>query len=124
MIGNDGSRHAYIVQNPSAKQARREERVLQLLRVAESIVDKKIISRRNNVSFNVQSIVPLSAFVRMIQDDVSFVSFEDVYTKYCRQAQIQPEDPVFYFRDAMTKGIESLSIAFKKGVRFLLFLER
>lgn len=122
MIGNDGSRTAFVVQNPSGRQSRREERVVQLLRMADAIVDKKIISKRHGLSLGVQNIVPLSAFVRLIQDNESFVSLEDVYEKHCRNVGILPEDPILYFRDCMLKGIETLQIPFKKGSVDLLNL--
>ena len=122
MIGNDGSRTGFIVQNPSSRQSRREEKVVQLLRMADAIVDKKIISKRHNLSLSVQNIVPLSAFVRLIQDNDSFVSLESIYEKHCRQVGILPEDPVLYFRDCMLKGIEILQIPFKKGSVDLLNL--
>lgn len=122
MIGNDGSRSTFIVQNPSSRQSRREERVVQLLRMADAIVDKKIISKRHSLSLGVQSIVPLSAFVRLIQDHESFVSLEDVFEKHCRQVGILPEDPMLYFRDCMFKGMDTLQIPFKKGSVDLLNL--
>lgn len=122
MIGNDGSRSSFIVQNPSSRQSRREERVVQLLRMADAIVDKKIISKRHSLSLGIQNIVPLSAFVRLIEDHESFVSLEDVYEKHCRQVGILPEDPMLYFRDCMFKGMETLQIPFKKGSVDLLNL--
>ena len=122
MIGNDGSRTAFVVQNPSGRQSRREERVVQLLRMADAIVDKKIISKRHSLSLGVQNIVPLSAFVRLIQDNESFVSFEDVYDKHCKNMGILSEDPILYFRDCMLKGIDTLQIPFKKGSVDLLNL--
>lgn len=122
MIGNDGSRTAFVVQNPAGRQSRREERVVQLLRMADAIVDKKIISKRHGLSLGVQNIVPLSAFVRLIQDNESFVSLEDVYEKHCKNAGILPEDPILYFRDCMLKGIDTLQIPFKKGSVDLLNL--
>lgn len=122
MVGNDGSRTSFIVQNPSSRQSRREERVIQLLRMADAIVDKKIVSKRHSLSLGVQNIIPLSAFVRLIQDQESFVSLEDVYEKHCHRVGILPEDPILYFRDCMLKGIETLQIPFKKGSVDLLNL--
>lgn len=122
MIGSDGSRTAFIIQNPSSRQSRREERMVQLMRMADAIVDKKIISRRHGLGFHVQNIVPLSAFVRLIEDPQAFTSLEDVYEWHCKQAGISPDDPVLYFRDSMYKGIESLQIPFKKGSVDLLNL--
>lgn len=122
MIGSDGGRYAFIIQNPSSRQSRREERMIQLMRMADAIVDKKIISRRHGLSFNPQNIVPLSAFVRLISDNATFTSFEDVYEWHCKQLGILPEDAILYFRDCMYKGIESLQIPFKKGSVDLLNL--
>ena len=122
MIGQDGSRTEFIIQNPSGRQSRREERVMQLLRFAESIIDKKVFSRRHHSSFSVQNIVPLSGFVRLIQDSSSYVSFEGVYEGHCRLRGIQPEDPLIYFRDCLIKGIEGLQVPFKKGSVDLLNL--
>ena len=122
MIGSDGSRSAFIIQNPSSRQSRREERMIQLMRMADAIVEKKIISRRHGLGFHVQNIIPLSAFVRLIEDPQAFCSLEDVYEWHCKQVGMRPEDPVLYFRDSMYKGIESLQIPFKKGSVDLLNL--
>ncbi len=122
MFGSDGSRTAFIIQNPSSRQSRREERMVQLMRMADSIVDKKIISRRHGLGFHVQNIIPLSAFVRLIEDPQSFCSLEDVYYWHCKQVGMRAEDPILYFRDSMYKGIESLQIPFKKGSVDLLNL--
>ena len=122
MVGSDGSRTPFIVQNPSSRQSRREERVVQLLRMADAIVDKNIVSKRHSLSLCVQNIVPISAFVRLIQDHDGFVSLEDVYERHCRQVGILPEDTLLYFRDAMLKGINALQIPFKKGSVDLLNL--
>lgn len=122
MLGNDGSRNTFIVQNPSSRQSRREERVIQFLRMTDAIIDKKIISKRLSLSFNIQVIVPLSSFVRLVQDNSCFTSLEDVYEQHCRRVNILPEDPILYFRDCMFKGIESLNIPFKKGSVDLLNL--
>lgn len=122
MIGNDGSRSSFIVQNPSSRQSRREERLVQLLRMADAIVDKKVVTKRHSLSLGVQKIVPLSAFVRLIEDNGSYVSLEDIYEKYCKHVGFLPEDPVLYFRDCMFKGIEALQVPFKKGSVDLLNL--
>lgn len=122
MIGSDGSRTAFIIQNPSSRQSRREERMVQLMRMADAIVDKKIISRRQGLGFHVQNIIPLSAFVRLIEDAPTFTSLEDVYEWHCKRVGMAPEDPILYFRDCMYKGIETLQIPFKKGSVDLLNL--
>jgi transformation/transcription domain-associated protein len=122
MCGSDGSKTAFIIQNPTSRQSRREERMVQMMRMADAIVDKKIISRRHGLGFHVQNIVPLSAFVRLIEDPQAFCSLEDVYEWHCKQVGMRPEDPVLYFRDSMYKGIESLQIPFKKGSVDLLNL--
>lgn len=61
-------------------------------------------------------VVPLSNHVRIIGDDQSYVSLEDVYEDYCENNGTQSDEVVVHFRDAMASALKKYNIALVKGV--------
>ena len=122
--GHDGSKYPFIVQNPAARHARREERIMQLFRILNTVLDRRKESRKRSLGFHMPLVVPLSTHVRIIQDDVSYVSLEDVYERHCESIGIHPDDVVLYFRDEMTNGLEKYNIQWKRGNPELLNLRQ
>ncbi|KAL1304180.1 hypothetical protein AAFC00_000604 [Neodothiora populina] len=94
--GHDGSLHPFAVQHPTARHSRREERILQLFRIFNSILAKKKESRRRGLQFHLPLMVPLSPTIRMIQDDASYVSLQGIYEDYCRRNGINKDEPVLF----------------------------
>ncbi|TID23090.1 hypothetical protein E2P81_ATG02207 [Venturia nashicola] len=94
--GHDGSVHPYQVQHPAGRSCRREERILQLFRIFNEVLMKRKESRRRNLQFNLPAMIPLSPAVRMIEDDVSYMSLQSVYEDFCRKNGINKDEPVLY----------------------------
>jgi transformation/transcription domain-associated protein len=94
--GHDGSVHPFAVQHPTGRYCRREERILQLFRLFNETLQKRRETRRRNLQFNLPVMVPLSPAVRIIADDASYVTLQTVYEDYCRQNNMQKEDPILY----------------------------
>ncbi|KAJ3404672.1 hypothetical protein HDU80_002517 [Chytriomyces hyalinus] len=99
--GHDGSLHPFVVQHPAARNCRREERVIQLFRICNSVLERKKESRRRGLSFHLPIIVPLSPIVRIIQDDTSYKSLQDIYEQHCADSGIHKEEPILYFIQRM-----------------------
>lgn len=83
----EGRLHVFAVQNPAARHSRREERIFQLLRFLNSVIERKKETRRREISFAVPDIVPLSGHVRIIADSPSFISLEDLLSEHLKKRQ-------------------------------------
>ncbi|KAF1346069.1 hypothetical protein BDV97DRAFT_424127 [Delphinella strobiligena] len=94
--GHDGSVHPFAIQHPAARHSRREERILQLFRIFNSILAKKKESRRRGLLFHLPLMVPLSPNIRMVQDDASYISLQGIYEDYCRRNGINKDEPVLF----------------------------
>ena len=68
-IGSDGRTHGFLIQNPVARHGRKEERLLQLLRLVRGSLSRKLRTRRRNLQIAVPVIISLSSHARMIQED-------------------------------------------------------
>jgi transformation/transcription domain-associated protein len=112
--GHDGSIHAFAVQTPTNRYSRREERILQLLRLYNDQLDKSRETRRRNLKFNLPAIIPVSPTFRLIQDDESYVSLQGVYEDWCRKVEVQKDDPVL-FQIEKQRAIGQLGIAIPNG---------
>ncbi|CAO3646140.1 unnamed protein product [Cunninghamella echinulata] len=103
--GHDGSLHPFIIQNPAARQFRREERLMQLFRLLNNVLERRSESRVRNLAFHLPAIVPLAPNVRMVQDDPSYYTLHDIYEDYCDTVQMHKDDPMVYFADKLKKNI-------------------
>ncbi len=106
--GHDGSIHIFAVQSPAARHCRREERILQLFRMFNVILMKRKESRRRNLQFHLPLMVPLSPNVRLVQDDVSYVTLQGIYDDYCRRNGMNKDDPVLYTMEKL-RALNSVS---------------
>lgn len=93
--GSDGAIYPFAVQNPSGRQTRREERIFQLFRFLDVALRRGILARRRGLNFNVPAVVPISAHVRLLADDSSFVNFEEVLNRYCEANGVDSCDEIF-----------------------------
>ena len=103
--GYDGSLHPFAVQQPVTKHCRREEKIIQLFRILNSVLARKKESRRRELFFHVPLIVPLAPQLRIIEDDASYVSLQDVYEDYCDTHGIRKDEILFYYASRMRRNI-------------------
>lgn len=120
---NDGSIHPFIIQNPSGRAARREEKLMQMFRVLNVILKKKKGTSSRGSTFNMPAIIPLSSHVRMIQDESSQVTLEEVYEDYCLQSNLHPDDVIMYYKNFLKRGIEKFELTAKKSPTDILSLK-
>ncbi|KAJ3121303.1 hypothetical protein HK098_003792 [Nowakowskiella sp. JEL0407] len=105
--GHDGSLHPFIIQHPAGRYCRREERILQLFRILNGTLENKKESRRRNLVFHLPTIIPLALAVRLVQDDITYKSLQEIYEDYCRSQGIHKEDPIVYHLSRMKEIVMS-----------------
>ncbi|KAJ3029169.1 UNVERIFIED_CONTAM: hypothetical protein HDU68_012852 [Siphonaria sp. JEL0065] len=99
--GHDGSLHPFIVQHPAARNCRREERIIQLFRIFNSVLQRKKESRRRGLQFHLPVIVPLAPMVRIVADDPSYRTLHEIFEEHCHESGIHRDDPILYFIQKM-----------------------
>lgn len=62
---------------------------------------KRKETRQRNLSFHMPVIVPLSANARIVEDDPSNVSLQDIYEDHCDRMGFQRDDPIFFQLDLL-----------------------
>jgi transformation/transcription domain-associated protein len=104
-----------MVQNPAARHGRREERIIQLFRILNGVLQRRKESRMRNLSFHLPIIVPLAPHVRLVQDDPSYCSLQEIYEDHCDNVGIHRDEPIMYFIEKIRANIDA-----KKAVRIIL----
>nr|KAJ3422805.1 hypothetical protein HK105_006243 [Polyrhizophydium stewartii] len=94
--GHDGSQHRFIVQHPAARHCRRDERILQLFRILNEAIGRKKETRRRNLRFHLPIVVPLAPQIRLVEDDRSNITLQDIYESHCLKVGIHKDDPVIF----------------------------
>ncbi|KAL5487751.1 TRA1 [Sanghuangporus weigelae] len=91
--GHDGVKFNFAVQQPAARWIRREERVMQLFRTFNHALTRRKESRKRNLQFHLPWTVSLNPSVRIITNDSSYVSLQDIYDRHCEEIGITREEP-------------------------------
>ncbi|KNC98645.1 histone acetyltransferase TRA1 [Spizellomyces punctatus DAOM BR117] len=112
--GHDGTFHPFSVQHPAARHCRREERIIQLFRILNSVMERRRESRRRNLSFHLPIIVPLAPTVRLVQDDPSYITLQEIWEDYCAQKGQHKDDPIMFYINRMRDVYASEEFA-KRG---------
>lgn len=115
MVGHDGSNHQFKVQNPAGRNSRREERVIQLFRIMNAVLEKKKDSRQRNLQFHLPTIVPLAPNVRLVQDDASYVSLHDIMDDHCKRMRYHRDEPLLHYTRTMKAAIAHKKEGFVEG---------
>ncbi|TDZ59852.1 Transcription-associated protein 1 [Colletotrichum trifolii] len=96
MRGHDGSIHSWAVQHPAARHCRREERILQLFRQLNQTLARRKESRRRDLQFTLPLMVPLAPHIRIVQEDTSYITLQNIYEDHCRRHNMSKDDPVLF----------------------------
>ncbi|KAJ3319442.1 hypothetical protein HDV06_006328 [Boothiomyces sp. JEL0866] len=99
--GHDGSTHPFILQHPATKQCRREEKTNQFFRLLNDTLDRRIGSRSRNLYFSLPIVVPLAPQTRLVQDDPSNVSLQEIYEDYAKKNGFKKDDPIIYYTNRL-----------------------
>ncbi|CAO3698502.1 unnamed protein product [Rhizopus microsporus] len=109
--GHDGSLHPFVIQNPSARQFRREERLMQLFRLLNGVLERKKDSRMRNLDFHLPQIVPLAPNVRMVSDDPSYCTLYEIYEDHCDNMNMHKDEPLALFVEKLKNSINKANEA-------------
>ncbi|KAJ4844568.1 hypothetical protein Tsubulata_023584 [Turnera subulata] len=105
LIGSDGSQRHFIVQTSLTPNARSDERILQLFRVLNQMFDKHKESRRRHIIIHTPIIIPVWSQVRMVEDDVMYSTFLEVYENHCARNDREADLPITYFKEQLNQAI-------------------
>lgn len=87
--GHNGKIYPYLVVNDSGLgDARREERVLQLLRMLNHYLGKQKETSRRFLHFTVPRVVSVSPQMRLVEDNPASVSLLDIYRTECANRSV------------------------------------
>ncbi|XP_031399627.1 transformation/transcription domain-associated protein isoform X2 [Punica granatum] len=105
LIGSDGSQRHFIVQTSLPPNARSDERILQLFRVMNQMFDKHKESRRRHLYIHTPIIIPVWSQVRMVEDDLMYSTFLEVYENHCARNDREADLPITYFKEQLNQAI-------------------
>ena len=78
--GHNGKVHRFLIMSEATfADCRKEEHVMQLMRMTNTYLAKQKETAQRNLHFALPRLVSLSVDVRMIEDDASDVSLLDIY---------------------------------------------
>ena len=96
--------YPYLVVNDSGLvDARREERVLQLLRMLNSYLIKNKETSRRFLHITVPRVVAVSPQMRLVEDDPSSVSLLDIFKNYCSKFNIEHDSPITRYYERLAE---------------------
>ncbi|GMY12228.1 transformation/transcription domain-associated protein-like isoform X1 [Fagus crenata] len=105
LIGSDGSQRHFIVQTSLTPNARSDERILQLFRVMNQMFDKHKESRRRHICIHTPIIIPVWSQVRMVEDDLMYSTFLEVYENHCARNDREADLPITFFKEQLNQAI-------------------
>ncbi|KAK7109588.1 transformation/transcription domain-associated protein-like isoform X2 [Littorina saxatilis] len=93
--GHNGKIYPYLVVNdPCMTESRREERVLQLLRMLNHFLTKQKETSRRLLYFTVPRVVAVSPQMRLVEDNPASISLLDIYKTRCNKRGIEHDAPI------------------------------
>ncbi|KAH3687065.1 hypothetical protein WICPIJ_001938 [Wickerhamomyces pijperi] len=104
--GHDGSLHMFAIQFPSVRHSRREERIFQLYRILDDILDKKVQTRKRNIKLTLPIAVPLSPHIRLLNDSKSMTTMQEIYEAHCKKTNTDKDEPLLYYYAKMKSSID------------------
>ncbi|XP_032685098.1 transformation/transcription domain-associated protein [Odontomachus brunneus] len=110
--GHNGRLYPYLVVNDaSVGDARREERVLQLLRMLNHYLAKQKETSRRFLHFTVPRLVAVSPQMRLVEDNPAAVSLLDVFKQGCAKLGMEHDAPIARYYEKLAavqaRGIQA-----------------
>lgn len=123
--GHNGKIYPYLLVNDSGLvDARREERVLQLLRMLNHYLGKQKETARRFLHFMVPRVVAVSQQTRLVEDNPASISLLDIFKKGCAKLGIEHDAPIHYYYERLaavqSRGIKASHQVYRdilKGVQ-------
>ncbi|KAG6555625.1 hypothetical protein Mapa_002860 [Marchantia paleacea] len=105
MVGSDGSQRHFLVQTSLTPSARSDERMVQLFRVLNRLLEKHKESRHRHLAFNTPIIIPVWPQVRLVEDDLMYSTFGEVYEINCARYGREADLPITHFKERLNQAI-------------------
>lgn len=100
--GNNGKIYPYLVVNDACMtESRREERILQLLRLLNLYLEKRKESCKRHLLFTVPRVVAVSPQMRLIEDNPSFISLREILTDRCDKKYVESDAPIALYYERL-----------------------
>ncbi|XP_067224929.1 transformation/transcription domain-associated protein isoform X2 [Chanodichthys erythropterus] len=100
--GHNGKIYPYLVMNDAClTESRREERVLQLLRLLNPCLEKRKETTKRHLFFTVPRVVAVSPQMRLVEDNPSSLSLVEIYKQRCAKKGIEHDNPISRFYDRL-----------------------
>ncbi|GMM40492.1 histone acetyltransferase [Hanseniaspora uvarum] len=83
--GTDGSIHSFSIETPtsSSRTCRREERVIQMFRLMNDILERNVQTKKRNISFTTPVSVSFSLDVKLHRYSKKHKTLQDIFEEYC-----------------------------------------
>ncbi|KAG8865354.1 hypothetical protein FRB96_000244 [Tulasnella sp. 330] len=99
ILGHDATTHSFIVQLPTSRNCRREEKLHQMFRVFNSVLARRKETRKRVLQFYLPAAVPLNPTLRLLENDSSIVGLQDIYDNHLRELGVSKEAPIILHTD-------------------------
>ncbi|PNI89689.1 TRRAP isoform 6 [Pan troglodytes] len=100
--GHNGKIYPYLVMNDAClTESRREERVLQLLRLLNPCLEKRKETTKRHLFFTVPRVVAVSPQMRLVEDNPSSLSLVEIYKQRCTKKGIEHDNPISRYYDRL-----------------------
>ncbi|XP_059386727.1 transformation/transcription domain-associated protein-like isoform X2 [Carassius carassius] len=100
--GHNGKIYPYLVMNDAClTESRREERVLQLLRLLNPCLEKRKETTKRHLFFTVPRVVAVSPQMRLVEDNPSSLSLVEIYKMRCAKKGIEHDNPISRYYDRL-----------------------
>lgn len=109
ILSNKGTLHTFAVQLPAMRHGKREDRMLQLLRCLNRILEKRRETRRRGLVFSTPATIPFSGQLRLIESDHTLISLQEIYEKHCAEAGFHRDAPVMSWAEKMRAMAPSIN---------------
>ncbi|KAI8897674.1 hypothetical protein BC833DRAFT_539959 [Globomyces pollinis-pini] len=119
ILASDGSKHPFIIQHPAAKQCRREERTHQFFRLLNETLNHKIATRKRSLQFNLPIVVPLALQVRLVSDDRSNITLQEIYEEHASKSGFHKDDPILLYTNRMREACLASDLTKKSKVELI-----
>ncbi|KAL0051806.1 hypothetical protein WJX82_002492 [Trebouxia sp. C0006] len=100
-IGTDGRTRHFIVQTGQhwhGSTGSAEERMMQLLRLINGLLEKHPESRSRKLAAHAPIIVPVYSQIRLVEEDTSYCTYGEAYEVNCARYGRQPDQPIVQFK--------------------------
>ncbi|GAX77356.1 hypothetical protein CEUSTIGMA_g4802.t1 [Chlamydomonas eustigma] len=99
MYGNDGhARHMLVQTGQSWSQSTTDERVVQLMRLFNKMLEAHFQSRAKFLAWHTPIIVSVWNQARLLEEDPSFCSYGEAYDVYCARYGREADAPITTFK--------------------------